>query len=153
MTYPLSLNWNVISTVSSPSLCFSYFSRVQLFATLWNVASQAPLSMGFSRQEYWSGSPFPPPGYLPGWELNPWLLHLLHVGRLFSSEALEKPLSLTQFSCSELLMSDSLRPQELQHTRLPCSSPTLRVCYQAHDIVLPPIMIITMNIISAWHYS
>ena len=35
--------------------------RVQLFVTLWTVASQAPLSMGFSRQEYWSGLPFPSP--------------------------------------------------------------------------------------------
>ena len=34
-------------------------SRVQLFGTLWTVARQAPLSMGFSRQEYWSGLPFP----------------------------------------------------------------------------------------------
>ena len=40
-------------------------SRVQLFATLWTVACQAPLSMEFSRQEYWSGLPFPPPGDLP----------------------------------------------------------------------------------------
>ena len=40
-------------------------SRVQLFATLWTVAYQAPLSMGFSRQEYWSGLPFPSPGDLP----------------------------------------------------------------------------------------
>ena len=34
-------------------------------ATLWTVAHQAPLSMGFPRQEYWSGLPFPPPGDLP----------------------------------------------------------------------------------------
>ena len=40
-------------------------SRVQLFATPWTVACQAPLSMGFSRQEYWSGLPFPSPEYLP----------------------------------------------------------------------------------------
>ena len=40
-------------------------SCVQLFATPWTVAYYAPLSMGFSRQEYWSGSPFPPPGDLP----------------------------------------------------------------------------------------
>ena len=33
--------------------------------TLWTVARQAPLSMGFSRQEYWNGLPFPPPGDLP----------------------------------------------------------------------------------------
>ena len=37
----------------------------RLFATPWNVACQAPLSMGFSRQEYWSGLPCPPPGDLP----------------------------------------------------------------------------------------
>ena len=40
-------------------------SRVRLFATPWTVAYQAPLSMGFSRQEYWSGLPFPSPGDLP----------------------------------------------------------------------------------------
>ena len=40
-------------------------SRVQLFATQWTVAYQAPPSMGFSRQECWSGLPFPSPGHLP----------------------------------------------------------------------------------------
>ena len=43
----------------------SRFSRVWLFVTLWVIAHQAPLSMGFSRQEYWSGLPFLPPGDLP----------------------------------------------------------------------------------------
>ena len=41
------------------------FSLVWLSVTLWTVAHQAPLSMGFSRQEYWSGLPYPPPGDLP----------------------------------------------------------------------------------------
>ena len=40
-------------------------SRVRLFATPWTVANEAPPSMGFSRQEYWSGLPFPSPGNLP----------------------------------------------------------------------------------------
>ena len=40
-------------------------SRVRLFATSWRVAYQAPPSVGFSRQEYWSGLPFPSPGDLP----------------------------------------------------------------------------------------
>ena len=40
-------------------------SRVQLFVTPWTVTLQAPLSMGFSRQQYWSGLPFPTPGGLP----------------------------------------------------------------------------------------
>ena len=43
----------------------SHFSHVQLFVTLWTVARQAPLSMGFSRHEYWRGLPHPPPGDLP----------------------------------------------------------------------------------------
>ena len=43
----------------------SWFRRVRLFATLWSVACQASLSMGFSGQEYWSGLPFPPSGDLP----------------------------------------------------------------------------------------
>ena len=43
----------------------SPFSRVRLFATLWTVVHQVPLSMGFSRQEYWSGLPCLPPGDLP----------------------------------------------------------------------------------------
>ena len=43
----------------------SHFSRVQLFATPWTIAHQAPLSTGLSRQEHWSGLPFPPPGDLP----------------------------------------------------------------------------------------
>ena len=44
---------------------YCFFSHVQLFATLWTLACKAPLSMGFSRQEYWSGLPCPPPGELP----------------------------------------------------------------------------------------
>ena len=43
----------------------SHFSHVWLSATLWTVAHQASLSMGFSRQEYWSGLLFPPPGIKP----------------------------------------------------------------------------------------
>ena len=46
-------------------------SRVWLFVTPWTVAYQAPLSMGFSRQEYWSGLPFPSPGDLPDPGIEP----------------------------------------------------------------------------------
>ena len=45
--------------------CAQLLSCVQLFATLWTVAYQAPLSMGFSQHEYWGGLPFPPPGGVP----------------------------------------------------------------------------------------
>ena len=43
----------------------SHFSRVQLCVTLWSIGHQVPLSMEFSRPEYWSGQPLPPPGDLP----------------------------------------------------------------------------------------
>ena len=55
-----------------PRVCvLSRFSRVWLFVTPWTVAHQAPLSMGFSRQEYWSGLPCPPPGDLPNPGIKP----------------------------------------------------------------------------------
>ena len=59
-------------------------SHVCLFATPWTVAHQAPLSMGVSRQEYWSGLPFPPLAIFLTCGLNPRLLCLLHwqVGSL-----------------------------------------------------------------------
>ena len=53
-------------------------SCVQLFATAWTVAHQAPLSMGFSRQEYWSGLPCPCPGDLPNPGSEPQSLKSAH---------------------------------------------------------------------------
>ena len=54
------------SHISLPHACIlCHFSHVQPFETLWTVAIQAPLSMGFSRQKYWRGLPSPPPGDLP----------------------------------------------------------------------------------------
>ena len=58
-----------------------HFSCVRLFVTLWTVACQMPLSMGFSRQEYWSGLPQPPPGDLPDPEIEATSPAL--VGRFF----------------------------------------------------------------------
>ena len=49
----------------------SCFSCVQLCVTLWTVAHQAPLSMGFSSQEYWNGLSCPPPGDLPDPGIEP----------------------------------------------------------------------------------
>ena len=60
----------------------SRFRHVGLFVTLWTVAHQAPLSVGFSRQEYWSGLPCPPPGDLPTQGSNPHLLRLLNCRRI-----------------------------------------------------------------------
>ena len=108
-------------------------------ATLRTIAHQVSLAMAFSRQEYWSGSPFPSPGDLPnpGTELvSPAL-----AGGFFTTETSGKPegymgTSQTNFqtlrqdqSVSQLshsVMSDSLLPHALQHARLPCPSPIPR---------------------------
>ena len=60
------------------------------FVIPWTVACQAPLSMGFSRQEYWSGLPFPSPGDLPDPEIEPTAPAL--AGGFFTTEPPEKPL-------------------------------------------------------------
>ena len=57
--------------ISFCALYAHFLSHVQLFATPWTVACQALLFMGFSRQEYWSGLPFPPPGDLPNPGIEP----------------------------------------------------------------------------------
>ena len=66
----------------------SHFSRVQLFATPRTVARQAPLSMGFSRQEYWHGLPCPPPGDLPDLGIEPGsLMSPALSGKFFTTSA------------------------------------------------------------------
>ena len=65
-------------------------SRVQLFATPWTVAYQSPQSMEFSRQEYWSGLPFPSPGDLPHPGIEPESPAL--AGGFFTTESPGKPL-------------------------------------------------------------
>ena len=59
--------WNEVIMSTHVHLYFyaCMLSQVRFFETLWTVAWQAPLSVGFSRQEYWSQLPFPPPGDLP----------------------------------------------------------------------------------------
>ena len=59
----------------------SYFSHVQLFETLWTVAHQAPLSVGFSRQEYQSGLLCPPPGDISKPGVKPTCAYVSSIGR------------------------------------------------------------------------
>ena len=74
-------------------ICVQSLSLIQLSGTLWTVAHQAPLSMGFSRQRYWSGLPFPPPGDLhPGIKPESPVSPAL-AGRFFTTEL---PLSAIQ---------------------------------------------------------
>ena len=92
--YVYIFNWHIIALQCCISFCYTtilifiynvhiiyntymcvcmlhHFSHVQLCVTLWIVAHQALLSMGFSREEYWSGLPCPPPGDLPDPGIEP----------------------------------------------------------------------------------
>ena len=65
-----------------------HFRPIQLFVTLWAVAFQAPLSMGFSKQVYWSRLPYPPPGDLPHPGIEPVSLHVSCIdSRFFTTTA------------------------------------------------------------------
>ena len=89
-------------------------SRVQLLATPWTAAYQAPPSMGFSRQEYWSGVPLPSPNYLL--KVNIWS---------YSCNPAIPLLCSLLFSHS--VMSESFQPHGPQDNRLPCP-PSPGVC-------------------------
>ena len=79
---------------------------------------------GFSRQEYWSGLPCPPPGELPTQGSNPQLLQLLHCGQILYHQATREAQRYICSKFSRSVVSDSLRPHESQHARPPCPSPT-----------------------------
>ena len=119
-------------------------SRVQLFMIPWAVACQAPLSMEFSRQEYWSGLPFSIPGDLPdpGIKLRSPALQAdslqfepqgkNYVSTMYPTLTFSTFFSSVQFSRS--VVSDSLRPHESQHARPPCPSPTPGVHSDSHPL-------------------
>ena len=102
---------NIIQTFKSffYVCALSCFSHVQLFTTLWTVAHQAPLSMGFSRQESWNGLPSPPPGDLPNPGIRPTFLKspALPV-RFFTASA-----TWEQFTCCK---NSNLRGKCLEKT-------------------------------------
>ena len=69
--FKLLFSKNQHNTVEQLCVCTQLLSCAQLFASPWTVARQDPLSMEFSRQEYWSGFPFSPPGDLPDPVIKP----------------------------------------------------------------------------------
>ena len=92
-------------------------SRVQLFATPWTVAYQAPLSMGFSRQEYWSGLPFPSPGDLPDPGIEP-RSPTLYADTL-PSEPPGKSLLITKFRLKLEKVGKTARPFRYDLNQIP----------------------------------
>ena len=100
--------------------CAQSLSHVWLFVTLWTVACQAPLSIGFSQQEYWSGLPFPPPGNLPEPGIEP--MSPVLTGRFFSTVPSGESL-VTQFSSVQLLSCIWLFAIPWTAASQACSSP------------------------------
>ena len=105
MPKPMFPQWlNICSSVVQDEFreyvfcVLSHFSCIQRFATLWTVARQAPLSMGLSRQEYWSRLPFPSPGDLPNPGIKPTsLTSPALAGRFFTISAAWE--ALTEHNC------------------------------------------------------
>ena len=107
-----TLEWVAISFSSAWKwkVKVTLLSRVQLLVTPWAAAHQAPTPMGFSRQEYWSGVPLPS----------------LSTALCFQWKKLGQKISIYSVQFSGSVVSDSLWPHGLQHTRPPCPSPTPR---------------------------
>ena len=124
-------------------MCVCVLSHVWLFVTPWTVACQALLSVECSRQEYWSGLPYPTPRNLPNPGIQPGsLASPALAGGFFTTKGKELVLkipsvfedlsntSIASFSSvqfSRSVVSDSLRPHESQHARPPCPAPTPEV--------------------------
>ena len=86
----------------------SCFSHVQLFVTLWTAAHQPPQSMGFSRQEYWSGLPCPPPGGILDPGIEPASLRSPALsGRFFTTSV--------PWEVHSLVLTNTLTMKEMQH--------------------------------------
>ena len=81
----------------------SRFSHLLLFATLWTVAHQAPVSIGFSRQEYWSELPCPPPGDFPDPGIEPAsLTSPVLAGRFFTTSSTKNMYRFDFVRCCEI---------------------------------------------------
>ena len=100
--------WNISVSME---ICLS-LSHIQIFATPRTVAHQAPLSVGFSRQEYWGGLPLPLQGIFPTPELNPCLLL---GGRFFTTEPSEKSMNCFEGRCNSPLNRNDGKSQKRKH--------------------------------------
>ena len=105
-------------------------SRIQLFVTPWTVAYRASPSMEFSRQEYWSGLPFTPPGDLPNPGIEPGLLHcrqtlycLSHQESIRTYITYKSEYLLMAFCCSFIY----------QITWKPCNSIEIYQCFRSTE--------------------
>ena len=105
--------------------CAESLSHVQLFATPWTVAHQAPLSLEFSRQEYWSGLPCPAPGDLPNPGVEPRSLACQWILSCLSHQGSPRILEWVSYPFSRELPDPGIKPGSpaLQVDSLPAELP------------------------------
>ena len=133
--------------------CAVHSCRVLLFATLWSVACQAPLSLEFPRQEHWSGLPFPPQGDLP----DPGIASPALSGRFFTIKSPGKPVIHSFFFFFHIFpygLSQAIGYSSLCYTVGPCCLSILSVIvcvYQPQtprpSLSLPPSTLVTTYLI------
>ena len=121
-------------------------SHVHLFMTPWTVAHQAPLSMWISRQEYWSGLPFPSPGDLPDPGIEPEsLVSPALAGGFFTTEPPGKP-PLSEGLCSNIWVKIFLfltclsTSKEILSVLAKVSRKQSNLSWMLHSTVVPPLM-------------
>ena len=136
--------WSLELTKVHACVCAKSFNRGWLCAMLWATACQAPLSMGFSRQEYLSGLPCPAPGDLPDPGIEPEsLTYPALASRFFTTSTTWEPkvLSLPQAHLTIpyflVLLSSSFQPRSLMQYCLPARSlvPPARASLSIHHFI------------------
>ena len=111
---PVKTKWCMVCLTSTNSMVMVLLSRAWLFGTPWTVAHQFPLSMKFSRQEYWSGLPFPSPKELPKLPNHSRPSQPLKLGLLFCRQILYhlshqgKPMKWSEVAQSCLTLCDPM---------------------------------------------
>ena len=135
--------------------CAKSLSRVWLSATPWTGALQAPLSMGFSKQEYWSGLPCSPPGDLPNPGIKPRSLHGRRIFTVWATKPrrlkwVAYPFSRGSSQPRNLYLMDSLPPELPGKPSLPLLGPTreseLLMCLRKKWFcILPGVFVITVG--------
>ena len=94
---------NAKMSIVSKSKC-QLLNCVRLFATPWIIAHQAPLSLAFPRQKYWSGLPFPPPGDIPDPEINLGLPHCRQILYCLSQQGVVYPFLIWYLLINRILL-------------------------------------------------
>ena len=131
----------IFSMFSALGACMlSRFSCVQLFATPWTAACQAPCSWGFCRQEYWSGLPCPPPGHLPNPGIKPRSPALQAVSLLSEPPGKSKNTGVGSLS----LLQGIFPTQESNWGLLHCRQILYQLSYQGSPFSAPPPLLLLL---------